>query len=55
MHTYLPVCLSACLSVCSCYKFRAVVFCPWTNQLETVEATDPYSRCTTADGERRHG
>jgi 1,4-alpha-glucan branching enzyme len=36
----------------SAYKFRVTVFCPWTNQIETVEATDPYSRCTTANGER---
>ncbi|WIA10447.1 hypothetical protein OEZ85_010639 [Tetradesmus obliquus] len=34
------------------YKFRVTVFCPWTNQIETMEATDPYSRCTTANGER---
>lgn len=36
----------------TCYKFRVTVFCPWTNRIETVEATDPYSRCTTANGER---
>eukprot|EP00775_Hariotina_reticulata_P002314 gene2314-2622_t len=36
----------------TCYKFRITVFCPWTNQIEVVEATDPYSRCTTANGER---
>eukprot|EP00879_Flechtneria_rotunda_P011613 GHRR01012130.1.p1 GENE.GHRR01012130.1~~GHRR01012130.1.p1 ORF type:complete len:951 (+),score=302.30 GHRR01012130.1:707-3559(+) len=34
------------------YKYRVTVFCPWTSQIETVEVTDPYSRCTTANGER---
>eukprot|EP00878_Enallax_costatus_P010482 GHUV01010944.1.p1 GENE.GHUV01010944.1~~GHUV01010944.1.p1 ORF type:complete len:704 (+),score=164.13 GHUV01010944.1:956-3067(+) len=34
------------------YKYRVTVFCPWTNQIETVEVTDPYSRCTTGNGER---
>lgn len=37
---------------CSAYKFRVTVFCPWTNKIEVVEATDPYSRCTTGNGER---
>lgn len=38
-----------CLAVLACraYKFRVKVFCPWTNQIEVVEVTDPYSRCTT--------
>lgn len=27
-------------------------FCPWTNRLETVESTDPYSRGLAANGER---
>ncbi|KAF8068441.1 PU1 [Scenedesmus sp. PABB004] len=34
------------------YKYRVTVFCPWTNKIETTEATDPYSRATTANGER---
>ncbi|KIY92798.1 alpha-1,6-glucosidase, pullulanase-type [Monoraphidium neglectum] len=34
------------------YKYRLSVFCPWTREIETVEATDPYSRCTAANGER---
>jgi 1,4-alpha-glucan branching enzyme len=41
-----------CFAPHRCYKFRITVFCPWTNQIEVVEATDPYSRCTTANGER---
>jgi hypothetical protein len=36
----------------SYYKYRLSVFCPWTREIETVEATDPYSRCTAANGER---
>jgi hypothetical protein len=32
---------------CRCYKYRVTVFCPWTNKIEVVEATDPYSKCTT--------
>ncbi|KAI8468427.1 MAG: glycoside hydrolase superfamily [Monoraphidium minutum] len=34
------------------YKYRLSVFCPWTNKIETSEVTDPYSRCTAANGER---
>lgn len=28
------------------------VYCPWTQRIEVSEVTDPYSRATTADGER---
>lgn len=34
---------------CRCYKYRVTVFCPWTNKIEVVEATDPYSKCTTGE------
>lgn len=37
---------------CRCYTYRVTVFCPWTQRVERVEVTDPYSRCTTANGER---
>lgn len=46
--------LTVCCVTChaSCYKFRVVAFCPWSNRIEHMEVTDPYSRCTTANGER---
>lgn len=36
----------------TCYKYRVTAFCPWTNKIETMEATDPYSRCTTGAAQR---
>lgn len=49
-----PLLLLVCCITChaSCYKFRVVAFCPWSNRIEHMEVTDPYSRCTTANGER---
>jgi pullulanase len=34
------------------YKLRVTAFCPATNRVEVMEATDPYARAVTADGER---
>ena len=34
------------------YTFRVTVYCPWTQRLETSEATDPYSVALAADGAR---
>lgn len=36
----------------SYYKYRLSVFCPRSNAILTAESTDPYSRCTAANGER---
>lgn len=35
-----------------CYKYRVTVFSPFSQRVEVSEATDPYSRATTANGER---
>ncbi|KAK9836409.1 hypothetical protein WJX84_012438 [Apatococcus fuscideae] len=32
------------------YKYRIRVYCPWTQKIELVEATDPYAKCCAADG-----
>jgi hypothetical protein len=34
------------------YKLRVTAFCPWTGAVERCEATEPYARALTADGER---
>lgn len=36
------------------YKYRVLVYCPWTQRLEESDATDPYSLSTAANGERSH-
>ena len=34
------------------YKYRVKVYSPWSQRIETLEATDPYSRSLAADGAR---
>lgn len=34
------------------YNFRVYVYCPWSQQFEVHEVTDPYSRGLAANGER---
>ncbi len=33
-------------------RYRVIVYCPWTQRIETSEASDPYSVALAADGER---
>ena len=34
------------------YKYRLEVYSPWSQRMEVLEATDPYSRSLAADGAR---
>lgn len=34
------------------YKYCVRVYSPWSRKIETLEATDPYSRSLAADGAR---
>ena len=34
------------------YKYRVSVYNPWSQRMEVLEATDPYSRSLAADGAR---